>query len=288
MKLTYRHTSQSPLVLPVLLLLILIAFEPAVAHTDIFITQVSGQVAVGGAHDLGEMDESFDLTTQVFVGVMYANFPPFDPADYGRDEPGFFALSNSSPAFPAGATALPANSAISLTLSPFIFGGNLDALFYWNGIGPIDFQPISVAQPGVALAIDPNPIVTTNANGAFHAHAVFELDNGAAGVPADGVYLIGPVASAAGLADSQRFYMLWLVDALLDDEEAAEGLEELLDEGDTMYLGKDFGFFPAAVAFVESTVVPEPSTGIFLLATMFGYAMTARRRVFAAAWEVQR
>jgi hypothetical protein len=72
--------------------------------------------------------------------------------------------------------------------------------------------------------------------------------------------------------------MLWLVDALLDDEDAAEGLEEVFEAGGTTYLGKDFGFFPAAIAYVESSVVPEPASAAWGIACLVGCALTARRR----------
>lgn len=36
------------------------------AHSDVFLAQASGQVDVGGAHDLEELDENFDITTRVF------------------------------------------------------------------------------------------------------------------------------------------------------------------------------------------------------------------------------
>jgi hypothetical protein len=250
----------------------------AQAHSDVFLAQVSGQVAVGGANELGTVEENYDLTTQVFEGVMISNFPPFDPADYGRDEPGFDALASGSLLLPPGASALPANSPVTINIAPFKLGNTSSPLYYWNGTGAVNFLPIKATQPGVAMALDPNPIGTTSASGALHEHPAFTLDNGAAGVPADGVYLISPTASVPGLAESQHFYMLWLVDALLDDEEAAEGLEDTFANNQTVYLGKDFAFFPAAIEYVETNLVPEPATGSLGLAALVGLIATARRR----------
>lgn len=250
----------------------------ASAHSDFFLTQVSGQAVIGGANELGTINENLDLTTQVFEGVMIPNFPPFGPADYGRDEPGFFALSSSSSTFPAGASALPANASVSINFAPFTIGGHIDTLFYWNGSGSADFQPISLAQPGVAMSLEPNPIATTSATGSIHDHVAFKLDNGGAGVPSDGVYLIAPSLSVAGLSDSSPAFMLWLVDALFVDEDAAEGLETLLETGQTTYLGKDFAFFEAAVAHVDENFVPEPAAGASSLILLVGLATSMRTR----------
>src|SRR5690348_2968359 len=71
--------------------------------SDTFVTNVGGRVTIGGANNLETVDESFDLTSQVFYSPMVPNSPPFDPRDYGFDDPGFFALgSNRTGDFPAG------------------------------------------------------------------------------------------------------------------------------------------------------------------------------------------
>ena len=250
-------------------------------HSDVFVTNVAGTATIGGANDLGTVDEHFDLTTHVFEGVMIPDFPPFDPADYGRDEPGFHAEPASSLAFPVGASALPGSAAVTVNLPSFTVAGNTDTLFYWDGSGAADFQPISPAQPGVSLVFDPNPIGSTGAGGGLETHPVFELDNGGAGVPADGVYLIGPTVSVAGLTDSQPFYMVWLVDALLVDEDAAEELEEALEMGQFVVHGKDFEFFEIAVDYVHENLanVPEPSTALLSAMAMVGLlGLNAGRR----------
>ena len=165
------------LVIPVLVGLLV---SSAWGHSDVFLANVGGKVAVGGANELFEPGENFDLTTKVFEGVMYANFPPLAD-EYGRDEPGIFALASGSGSFPAGASALPATAAVTVNLSSFSLGGPSDTLFYWNGTGAIDFQPISTAQPGVTFALDPDPLGTTDANGSLHEHPVYALNKAGGG-----------------------------------------------------------------------------------------------------------
>ena len=225
-----------------------------------FLSNVGGRLAIGGANELGTVEESFDLTTRVFEGVMISSFPPIGPADYGRDEPGFFALPSGSSAFPSGATAFPGGAAITIGLPKFQFGGSVDAEFFWNGTGAVNFVPLTTAQPNAEITIDPSPIGNTGSNGSGDIHPAFELNISGPGVPADGVYLIAPTVHVAGLEQSQRFYMLFLADALLTDEEAAEELEEAFEQGQTVVHGKDFAFFEEAVDYVQRQIVPEPGS----------------------------
>jgi hypothetical protein len=168
--------------------------------------------------------------------------------------------------------------AVTINMPPFNVGSNTDTIFYWNGSGVINFQPISAVQPGVDMSLDPNPIATTSASGALHEHTTFQLDNGGAGVPSDGVYLIAPTASIPGLRSSSRFFMVWLVDSMLQDEEAAEAFEEALEIGQSVYQGKDFSFFEDAVDFVQNHIVPEPPSGLLSLLALAGVTATACSR----------
>lgn len=252
----------------------------AAAHSDVFLADVAGQVAIGGANELETVDENFDLTTKVFAGVMVPGFPPFDPHDYGRNEPGFVALASGDVLTPPGAAALPASADASLAFAAFTVSGQTDTLFYWNGSGVVDFEPVSVAQPGVLMTLDPNPFGTTGAGGSLHEHAAFELDNGAAGVPADGIYLVSPTASVAGLADSKPFFMVWLVDQLIADDDTAEELEEVLETDNPVLFDKNFAFVHEAFDYVhDNLVVPEPCTGVSAVIGLVGIgAITSRRR----------
>jgi hypothetical protein len=270
---SFRNSSLGPLVA---MCLALAAGSSAFAqHADVFLTNVGGAAAIGSASD--EPPHNPDLSTRVFEGVMIAGFPPLDPADYGRDEPGFFALPAGHAEMPAGASALPGGAAATINLPAFTIGAGTDSLFYWNGLGAVDFQPISTSQPGVGMALDPNPIGMTGPMGSFDLHPDFRLDNGGAGVPDDGVYLIRPTASVAGLTDSGPFYIVWLVDALLADDEAAEELEMALEMGQFVVHGKDFGFFEEAVEYVQQNLVPEPAGAVLILSAFVAFGTFPRR-----------
>lgn len=229
------------------------------ADRDVFLADSGGQVAIGSASDTSPSDP--DLVTRVFARVMVPGFPPFDPADYGLDEPGFFALPAGDAELPAGVSALPSNANVTVNLLPFTVAGDTASLFYWDGTGAVNFEPISASQPSVSLVLDPNPIGTTGSTGAADIHPPYRLDNGGAGVPADGVYLVGPTVSVSGQADSVQFFMLFLADELITSEEDAEALSEGLEMGDPIFAGKDFGFFTEAGAYVQDNlVVPEPGS----------------------------
>jgi hypothetical protein len=240
--------------------------------TDTFVTNVGGKVTIGGANNLETVDESFDLTTQVFYSPMVPNSPPFDPHDYGFDDPGFFALgSNRTADFPAGTSPLPAGASVTLHFPTFTVARNTDKLFYWNGTGAVNFQPISTTQPGFAAAVGADPVGTTSSPsppsetsyGALHEHPGFTLDNGGPGTAADGVYLNAASISVAGLTDSKNYYYVWIIDSLIDDGDKAEELRDaLLDHVvPPVVQGKDFTFANNAVSYVQNNlVVPEPGS----------------------------
>jgi PEP-CTERM motif len=237
--------------------------QRASADTDMLVTNVGGRVTIGGADELETANEHFELTSQVFRREMIPGFPPFDPHDYGHDDPGFFALSNTRTAdFPAGASALPPNADVTVHFPSFIVGGHTDNLFYWDGSGAVNFQPMSTTQPGYAIGLDPNPVGTTSTTGALHEHPTFTLDNGAPGIPADGIYLNAPTISVTGLPDSKHFFMVWIVDHLVPDQDTADALETALDSDNPPIInGKNFTYVNQAVSFVQNNLaVPEPSS----------------------------
>ncbi len=251
------------------LMALLVVAPGAWASGDVFLAESGGQVAIGSGNDVGPVDA--DLSVRVFEGVMIAGFPPFNPADYGRDEPGFFSLPVGNPELPLGASALPGNALVTINLAPFAVNGVSDSLFYWDGVGGVNFLPAALAQPGVQFSIAPNPVGSSGASGGLDLHPITALEEGGVGVPSDGVYLVAPTVSVAGLADSDRFFQVWLVDALVTDEQVAEDLEASLEVGEIMFLGKDFTFFEQAVAYVgEQLVVPEPTSTLLAAVAVVG------------------
>jgi hypothetical protein len=254
--------------------------QKAAADTDMLVTDVGGRVTIGGADELETADEHFELTSQVFRREMVPDFPPFDPHDYGHDDPGFFALSSTRAAdFPAGASALPANAPVTIHFASFTVGSHTDNLFFWDGSGAVNFQPILTIQPGYAIGLDPNPVGATSATGALHEHPTFTLDNGAAGIPLDGIYLNAPTISVTDLPDSKHFFMVWIVDHLIPDQDTADALETALDTVDPPIVnGKNFAYVNQAVSYVQSNlVVPEPSSRALAGIACFGFIIFSAR-----------
>lgn len=251
--------------------------------SDVMLVDVNGQTTIGAANDIGTADENLNITTKVFQGVLIANQPPFNPVDYGRDEPGFFAPPLGSPLMPDGASALPPNARVDVSMRSFTVGSGTDTLFYWDGNGTaVDFQPISTAQPGVSIVLSPSsPLATTHPDSSLHQHSFWELSLGPDGapVPADGVYLLSQTAIVAGLTESDPLYMLFLVDHSIDNEDDASALKDGLDAGENTYNGTDYTYFQNARDYVQNNLaVPEPSALTLVGVAVFGVAATPRRK----------
>jgi hypothetical protein len=273
-----------------------LAWAPAVTclaqHSDVLLANVGGQVDVGSASDIDGPNEAIDLDATVFESILIAGFAPPTPADYETNEPGFFALhgvSDAADLTALGASALPGGAIVTAAAPSFTVNGNGGSLFFWNGMGAVDFQPVSVAQPGVSFAFSPPAFGTTGVNGDLDDHPVFQV-NDTAGTPGDGVYLISPTVGVAGLADSDNFFVVMLVDRLIQGEDerelveaALEGLEEGLTTDAVVDFGggvtKDFAFYEEAVEWVESNlVVPEPSGLAMGVAAVSAFVLRERRR----------
>lgn len=271
-------------------LLILTVATAQAQHSDVLITNVAGKVTIGAASDAGGPHESFDLETKVFETVFTPGFSPVDAKDYEAAEPGFESLhatSNAAELLALGAAALPANSEVSIAPSNFQLGGNSAELFYWNGIGSVQFEP---APADISFSLAPTIFATTGSQGDMHSHPIFQLD-AATGVPADGVYLAAPVVDVAGLATSDPFYVVLLADALITGEDDAELVEEALEgleSGATTdalvtFPGngtKDFAFYEAAVDFTADQVaIPEPNTVLLAIAALGCLNLGRNRRL---------
>ncbi|MAT68202.1 MAG: hypothetical protein CMJ58_01630 [Planctomycetaceae bacterium] len=257
-------------------------------HSDVLVADVGGQVALGAASDIGGATQAFDLDALVFEGVLLGGglLPPAVAKDFEGDEPGFFALDGTAGAADLaalGASALPGSAGASISLTPFTLGGGAGELLYWDGQGAVAFEP---APAGTTFSFTPAVnFGMTGPAGGLDAHPIFQLDNGAAGKPADGVYAIAPSIAVDGLTPSDPIYLVYLVDALIVSEADAEEVEEALEaveEGlaaEALFSGKDFAFYEEAVEFVEAAVVPEPSAwGLACLVGVALAALAARRR----------
>lgn len=251
----------------------------AAGHSDILVRSDGAKVQIGAAVDLS-MEEGgpfFDLETSVFEGVLLDPATPTPPFgyDFERDEPGFY----SNAAVPVGQN-LPATADLTLKLHTFSLPSGTDAAFYWDGVGDVDFVPLSTAQPGVAFTfapMAPDAFASTDGSSAVDDHPLFGLTGGAA----DGVYLAQMRLDVEGLATSDPFTMVWLASSALTTESLAEELEEALEafeEGGSapVVAGVDFSFFEEAVEFAET--IPEPSAGLLLLVGTVALAATRRRR----------
>jgi len=261
----------------------LIGAATARADRDVFLADVGGQVGIGSANDTPPTEPA--LTTRVFSRVLVPGFPPPTFPDYGLDEPGFFALPAGDAELPLGSSALPANKDVSVNVLPFTIGSGTDTLFYWNGVGAVNFVPISTAQSDVSLVIDPidpmfpNVIGSTGATGGADIHATYRLEKTGAGVPADGAYLISPTVGVAGLTNSPRIFELFLADSLVTSEEDAEELLEGLEMGQPIFAGKDFSFFADAGNYVQNNLaVPEPCSLAFVGLAGIGFVLCGARQ----------
>lgn len=263
----------------------------ALAHSDALLANVGGKVTLGTAEEIDGVGESFALGASIFEAILRGGFSPPPQADYEGDEPGFFSLHGVNDAVALatlGASPLPGSAQVTANVAPFAVNGAVDTLFYWNGVGAVDFQPISIAQPSVTFGFKPAAFGLTGANGELDDHPIYQI-NHAAGTPSDGVYLAAPTIGVAGLTTSEPFYMAFLVDSLIqteDDLERVEAALEQLEEGLTVDavadfgggVTKDFAFYEESVEWVESNlVVPEPGAMALGLLGLCGLGGVTRR-----------
>jgi hypothetical protein len=232
----------------------------AAQHSDIFVTNLGDtKTGIGGADVDGGM---FNVDARVFESVLVVDGTP----DYSRNEPGFFALSDLAPGslFPSGASPLEANSLVSISFRTFAVGGNSDDLFYWNGLGAVDFQPAAGVVVSLSDSMEP-----AGGNGELDFHPHFQIDD-PLGTAANGVYLASLTMTAGSLAASDPIFLVFLVDDSIIEENAEE-IEEDIEAG------LAFQFFEEAVEYVETRVaVPEPASLMAMLAGAVGMMLCGR------------
>jgi hypothetical protein len=233
---------------------------------DLAVFSTGNQVDVGFAllddDDINQV--FFDPNDSVFQAVL-APLGPFIPFELGSPEPGWDANEGELPP--------------SSTITPMV-----TSLQYWNGTGPVSFAPASGVSAGFF-----EPTFIANNQGGFHKHFIFGLSDltlDPLPIP-DGVYLATLKASVTGLADSNPFYEVVLVDQLVLNDADPEGAAETLGLAVFSYVadpvanpvpmfgGKSFGFFADAIRHAES-LIPEPATCWLTAIALAG--MLARRR----------
>ncbi len=253
----------------------------AFGHSDVLLADIGDKVGIGAAEDLGTATPSFDLDTTVFESILFEGTPGFGdpepPVDYKSEEPGFFglnAVSDAGELATLGASALPGNADVSVSL--------VSSVYFWDGTGPVDF---SLAPASTTFEFEPSVAFgTTGPNGDMDDHPDFILED-EPGVPADGVYVIQASVSVDGLVESSDpLTLVMLVDALILSEDDAETVEEAIEDGviATLESGamKDFAFYEEAVEFVEEFpgAIPEPSSMILALGLGFGVLGRNRKK----------
>lgn len=251
------------------------------AHSDVLFGNVGGKVTLGTAEDIGDPnDEDLTLFAPGFNGAFESIMRTSSPADYESDEPGFYMDPTA-----LGPNAVDPNLNVFVNTTPFTVDGATASLFYWDGTGAVDFDPVG-GTTAFEFEQDPNTGIGTTTSGVFDDHPEFLLDD-PSGVPADGVYLISFEVAVDGLTTSDSSLAVLLVDELIvssfwaeEVEEAVEGLEEGAPNAEVDFGGtvKDFAFYEEAVEWVEDNlVVPEPATGLIAFIAL-GLAAVSRNR----------
>lgn len=231
------------------------------AHVDALLAvDPGGKLVTGGySFDEGEVE---NVNTRVYE----AEFEQVPSTNiWTTDEPGFNAVSSSVGGLPAGYSTLPGSTAVSFTGKAFDIGGTTANLWHWDGIGAVNFAPVSSPTEleiskapsavfssilnGSASDVAGFTIETTNSEGFLHKHVDFTISNTDASSPADGFYLWSLTISAGAL-ESDPIYFVHGLGAHTEVQHEA------------------------AAEFIENTIVPEPSSALLLA----GAGLLAARR----------
>ena len=184
----------------------------------------------------------------------------------GGDEPGW-ATDGSAALDPDGVNfPFPANTALNISANVLpVLGGNAA---YWDGTGPVSFSTtmpngIEVEDgfnsflldgSGTAPAGTVSPWIS-DGDGEGHGHLEFVLDAPDA-TAATGVYLISLSASAGSLDSDPLYFIFGYAGSDFTDPQIEEAIE-------------------AAEGYVETTIIPEPTSAALLA---LGGLLVARRR----------
>lgn len=231
--------------------------QAAVAHDDVVPYELNGQIGTGGHDDLLGIDT---VVARVF-GYDFGE-DPFDPNIIG--DPGFNNGSFGIGVFPNDGL-LPANFTLGIDV--------LTDLQFWDGVGGVSFAaaPIDVllglkrGSPvlyvsGTGQSGTVPTIGSTGVSGRVHVHIESQLhytdgtDAAAPNAP-DGVYLVGLSLTlpGSGLANSDPIFFVY-----------NNGLDEEIHD--------------TAIEWVETALVPEPSSWALMASAVAGWTGVGWRK----------
>lgn len=227
------------------------AGEDEEGHFDIFIGRpASGnQTLVGGAQVPGELN----LTERIFEGDLGTDLIAGNNI-YTGTEPGFFNAGENSPGLlgatnPAGALPLVPGESFDVQQQLFEMAGVMSSLFYWDGIGSVNFTPAA------AELIVTQTDGTAGSDGSIDDHPIFDIDDPlSTDLPPGGIYLASLTAELEGLLPSRPVHLL-----LVTGEEFEASVE----------LAEDF---------LAGSAIPEPSTVVLMSLAALGAVMVVKRR----------
>ncbi|MHA7839796.1 MAG: PEP-CTERM sorting domain-containing protein [bacterium] len=216
------------------------------------------------------------LNTFVVEGELFGDTSLATPAFQG-DEPGFFSVSDANAGVLGGLnTNLPGGAGVSLD---FLVEPTLNiSLSYWDdGLGQFGATPNGETMTltkgasffgtlGGASEVLGAAIGTTGIDGFIDDHPDFDL-----GTATPGVYLTYGQANVDGLDGPSNPF--WLVFGTLDvceQTESCTALQEAFNAGIE-------GQIEAGIAYVNTVLVPEPSTALLMSLGLMGLGHSARR-----------